>query len=278
MADALHLAGVDRPRFEQLAQTVGQLDLPGPVALDRGQRGKDVGRQNVAADNRQVGRRFVARRFLDQIAHPIDAVAELRRRVDVDHAVARDVFGLDAFDGEHRPADALEHVDHLLDRRRLRVDHVVGEDHGERLVADEIAADQHGVAEAERLSLPDVREIDHVRDLADLVQLVAFAARLEERLELHRYVEVIFDRVLAAPGDENDVVDAGSDRLLDAVLDDRLVDQRQHFLRLRFGGGKKSRAETGHREDRLADDGSHGRIVAEVLMATRIARRRVLHR
>ena len=49
------------------------------------------------------------------------------------------------------------------------------------------------------------------------------------------------------------LVDAGGDRFLDAVLNDRLVDERQHFFRLRFGGGKKARAQAGGGEDRLAD-------------------------
>ena len=44
------------------------------------------------------------------------------------------------------------------------------------------------------------------------------------------------------------------DRLLDAVLNDRLVDQRQHFFRLRLGGGKKPGAEAGGGKDGLADD------------------------
>ena len=113
--------------------------------------------------------------------------------------------------------------------------------------------DQHGVAEAERLALPDVGEVDHVRDLADLGELLALAARLEKRLELHRDVEVIFDRVLAAAGDQDDVVDARRDRFFDAVLNDRLVDQRQHFLRLRLGRGKEAGAETGGGEHGLAD-------------------------
>ena len=79
VADALDLAGVDRPRLQQLAQAVGQLDLARPVALGRRQRGEDVGRQDVAADDRQVGRRLVARRLLDEIAHLVDAVAERAR-------------------------------------------------------------------------------------------------------------------------------------------------------------------------------------------------------
>jgi hypothetical protein len=105
-----------------------------------------------------------------------------------------------------------------------------------------------------------VREVDHVGDLADLLELLALAARLEKRLELHRHVEVILDRVLAAAGDQQDVVDAGRDRFFDAVLDDRLVHERQHFLGLRLGGGEESGAETRGREDSFSD-GRHGGIV-----------------
>ena len=40
---------------------------------------------------------------------------------------------------------------------------------------------------------------------------------------------------------------------LDAVLNDRLVDERQHLFRLRLGGGKKAGAEAGGREDDFAN-------------------------
>ena len=55
---------------------------------------------------------------------------------------------------------------------------------------------------------------------------------------------MVFDGVLAAPGDDNDVVDSGGDAFLDHILDQRLVDHRQHFLGLRFGRGQESRAQT----------------------------------
>ena len=45
----------------------------------------------------------------------------------------------------------------------------------------------------------------------------------------------------------------GGHRLLDPVLDDRLVDERQHLLGLRLGGGQEARAEAGGGEDGLAD-------------------------
>ena len=43
-----------------------------------------------------------------------------------------------------------------------------------------------------------------------------------------------------------------SDGFFDAVLDDGLVDERQHFFGLRFGCGKKSGAEAGGGEDDFA--------------------------
>ena len=45
----------------------------------------------------------------------------------------------------------------------------------------------------------------------------------------------------------------GRDRFLDAVLDDRLVDERQHFLGLRFGRRKEARAQAGGGKNGFAD-------------------------
>ena len=44
-----------------------------------------------------------------------------------------------------------------------------------------------------------------------------------------------------------------ADGFLDAVLNDRLVDERQHFLGLRLGGRQEPRAEAGRGEDGFAN-------------------------
>ena len=143
------------------------------------------------------------------------------------------------------------HLNHLCERGRRRVDDVVGQNHGERLVPDEGSRDEDGVPEAERLALTHVRKVDQIGDLPNFTELVRLAALFEEALQLDGDVEVILDGVLSAAGDEDDVVDAGGDRLLDAVLDDWLVHERQHFLRLGLGGRKEPRAETRRGEDHL---------------------------
>jgi hypothetical protein len=82
-------------------------------------------------------------------------------------------------------------------------------------------------------------------------------ARLLERyLELEGHVEVVLDRPLVAAGDEDHLAHAGGIGLLDGVLDQRLVDDGQHLLGLRLGGGQEAGAEAGDGEDRLLD--KHG--------------------
>ncbi len=66
VADAVDVAAVDRPILQQPAQAVGQLNLAGAIAGRRFERGEDVRREDVAADDREIRRRFLARRLLDQ--------------------------------------------------------------------------------------------------------------------------------------------------------------------------------------------------------------------
>ena len=107
------------------------------------------------------------------------------------------------------------------------------------------------------LALAHVGHVDGVRDLADLLRQVLLAAAFEKRLELFRHIEVIFDRILAPAGDQNDVGHAGGDGLFDTILNGRLVHQRQHFFGLRLGRRKEARAESGGREDGLSNGRSH---------------------
>ena len=52
-------------------------------------------------------------------------------------------------------------------------------------------------------------------------------------------VEVVFHGAFAAPGDDDDVLDAGCDGFFNAVLDDGLVNKSQHLFGNDLGGGEK---------------------------------------
>ena len=144
-------------------------------------------------------------------------------------------------------------VDELADDRSLGDDDVVREDDGEGLVADQLPGHEDGVAEAELLLLAHVADLGQVADVAHATEHLDVAAGLEQVLELVGGVEVVLDGPLLAAGHDDDLLDAGGHRLLDRVLDDRLVDERQHLLRLRLGRRQEAGAPAGGREDGFAD-------------------------
>ncbi len=163
-------------------------------------------------------------------------------------AVARDFLYRDGTN-----ARRFVHVDELLRGGIFAGDEHVAKQHGERLIAHQVARDQHGVTEAERLFLSRVADLHHVRDIADHLGLLFLAVLLEEIFEKWRSVEVILDRALAAAGDNDDVLDAGSHAFFSDILNLRLIDNGQHFFGLRFGGRQKTRAQAGGRQNGFAD-------------------------
>ena len=77
---------------------------------------------------------------------------------------------------------------------------------------------------------------------------------LEQRhLQLELAVEMVLDDALVAPGDEDEMLDAGLAGLVDDVLDQRPVDHRQHLLGHGFGGRQEPGAEAGDGKDSFAD-------------------------
>src|SRR4029078_7667591 len=125
-----------------------------------------------------------------------------------------------------------------------------------RLVADDVARTPDGVAEAERLLLTDADHLAAIR-IGAFEHIEALALGLECRLELETDVEIIDQGRLAAPGDEDQLLDPRLARLVDPVLDQRPVDDRDHLLGDALGGGEEAGAETSNGEDRLANSLLH---------------------
>ncbi len=71
-------------------------------------------------------------------------------------------------------------------------------------------------------------------------------------------VEMFDQRGLAAAGHETELFDSRRPRFFDRVLDQRLVDHGQHFLRDRLGGGQETRAETGDGKNGFTQLFRHG--------------------
>ena len=114
------------------------------------------------------------------------------------------------------------------------------------------------MAEAERLGLTQINAVDVVRENAahDFKKFV-LAFFFEFAFELGVGVEVVFNRALVAARDEDHFRDAGAGGFFHGVLNQRLVDDRKHFLGHRLRGGEKTRAEAVDGEYDFAN-GFHG--------------------
>ena len=87
----------------------------------------------------------------------------------------------------------------------------------------------------------------------------AYAAGVREMIFVtsrhKRAIEVILDGTLVTAGDEDHLPDPGGGGLLHGVLDQRLVDDRQHLLRARLGRREESCTAAGDREHGRSDLG-----------------------
>jgi hypothetical protein len=117
---------------------------------------------------------------------------------------------------------------------------------------------QHRVAEPQRRRLADI-DASRVtgQHTAHLAQQLGFALGLEQLLEFLVGIEVILDGALGSTGDEHQALGARSERLLDRILDQRLIDHRQHLFRAGLGGRQEARTAPGDREYRCSDFALH---------------------
>ena len=77
----------------------------------------------------------------------------------------------------------------------------------------------------------------------ELERVEALARAAQRRLELEADVEIIDQRAFAAAGDEDHLLDPRLARFVDGILDQRPIDDRQHFLGDGLGRGEQARAE-----------------------------------
>ena len=88
---------------------------------------------------------------------------------------------------------------------------------------------------------------------ASVSAMRVLAVAAQRHVDLEGVVEMILDRRLHAAGDDDDVLDAGVERLADDVVEHRAIDDGEQFLGDALGGRKHAGAETGGRNDGLAN-------------------------
>ena len=244
---ALERIGEDGLVREQRGDAIGQLDLTARATTDGLELAVDRRGEHVTADHRKVGRRVLRLWFLDDAP---DARNPLIHGIGRDDTVLVGFLGFHGLHAEHAAAVPFEHPRHLPETGFLGVDQVVGQVHEERLVADRGARAQHRVAETQRIRLADEDAAGVGRnDASQRIERLLAALGREFLLELVVGVEMVLDRPLGRAGDEHQLFGAGLQRLFDRVLDQRLVDDRQHLLGTGLGGRQEPGAASRHGKD-----------------------------
>ena len=105
----------------------------------------------------------------------------------------------------------------------------------------------------ETLGLVLIAEVDrHTARMGDSVGVGVLTALAQQVLERTVGLEVVQQLGLAGRGNDDGVVNLlGVERLLDDILDDRLVENRQHLFGRALGARQKTRAKTGGGDDCL---------------------------
>lgn len=132
-------------------------------------------------------------------------------------------------------------VDHPGQHRISRIDEVVTQQHDKWFVTHMVAGAQHRMPQAQWIALPHVVNSCQISGFGNQRQSVLVVLSAQDIFKFQVAVEVILQRALTTPGDEQDIVHARCYRLLNHVLNGGFIDNREHLL----GRGLGSRQEPG---------------------------------
>src|SRR6476646_7460096 len=144
---------------------------------------------------------------------------------------------------EDRPVSFLIGMNELCEARDRGIDDFIAENDGKGFVTDQSLGAEDRMAESEGLRLTDVAEVCERGDVPHLAQELRLAAALEIFFQFDGSVEVVFDRAFAPPSDDNNVFDSGGDRFFYRILNQRFIDERQHFFGRCLRRGEEASAE-----------------------------------
>ena len=154
---------------------------------------------------------------------------------------------------------------HLADCRLVRPNHVVRQEHRERLIAHRVPRGQDGVSQAALLRLRHAGYPRHLADAPNRRQRREVAPRFQRALQLRRPLEIARNGVLPLRRHKNHFLDSRPRRLVHAVVDGRRIEHRQGVLRNRQRRRQKPSPKPGDGDDRFLD--SHKANLPNGLMA-----------
>ncbi len=237
---------MERHLANGLGHGVRQLDLATRALFQPGKVFEHIRRQHIAPDDGQVGR-GVFRGGLFNQSLDLDHPAIIR--TDIQDAVAAGLFARHFGHGQHVAARLVIDLRKLGDAGGLAQHDVIGQQDGERIIADELARAPDGVAQPQRFLLADGHHgAGHDAGRFQRLERGCLVAGLQRVFKFVADIEIIDQGVLAPAGNKAEFLDPRLARLIDCILDQRAINDREHFLGHRLRRGEKACSQTGNRQ------------------------------
>src|SRR5690606_11591795 len=186
-----------------LHQRVGDLDLATLAWFGLLDQLEDVRSQNIAADDRKVGRSLFRLWLLDHAVHPEDVIAD---HLPGDHTVLGGFLLRHFLNGNNGTTELVVELDHLLQHAiALKVDaQIIRQHHGKGLVTNQRTPTEDGMPQPLHLDLTGVGERAFINQTTDTEQILLLVGTTDLVFKLVADVEMIFQGPLATAGNHGD--------------------------------------------------------------------------
>jgi len=152
------------------------------------------------------------------------------------------VFAGHVLHSQYRTMRPFVDFNHLFDRRLCGFDQVICKQYREGFVSDNMFCAQHRVPQSQRIGLPDEGAFDVFRNkVLDAMEEIMLAVGMKLGLEFIVLIKMILDGPLVPAGNEHHLGNPCPDSFFNGVLDERFIDDGQHF----FGACLSLPAKTG---------------------------------
>jgi hypothetical protein len=121
---------------------------------------------------------------------------------------------------------------------------IITEEDETGLITDPGTCMEKCITVATRERLTDIGDIREMRDSLHQGEFFDLSLLDERLFEFERRIEMILDRLLTTTRHDHDISDACGNSLFDEILDDWLIDDREHFFGLGFCSRQKAGPKT----------------------------------
>ena len=251
-ASAFKAVSKRRHRFKRIRNAIRQLNFAAHTSRQVLQKIKDFRFENISADNRHARWSNLRIRLLNNAAH-------LRRLkiyiVNTYNAILIRSFRSNILNCNDRTSTLFFANSQQLGHARLfSIYQIVRENNPKRLRTNDWHCTKNSMTESQSLWLTNINALHTFRhDATNKLEKLILTLLFKLTFKFSIKVKMILNGTLVATGHKNHLGYAGSCSFSYGILNQRHVNNREHFLRHSLSGRKETRTHTINRENNFAN-------------------------